>query len=258
MANENFVSLLAGWTADNYYEGPAGFMPGGSAFLASALFHVLADVGADQYIVQNRDVGTNRGWALLTRAAGAAGAELLVQVGDGVSMNEDSLGSVPFGHLTLVHIAVQPNAVDLYVQGTRVSTLAVTGLASALAPRIGTDQGGANPAGGVQVVGVGYTPNAQAFAPTLAALHYQNCRLSFDMAQFVQAPAGTPNSDFDNRWTARTGAAVPIPAGVDPATVLSAASWAPFTGAQALTRASDGFGPLATTLTNPPWAGTDV
>ena len=257
MANQNFVTTVGAFTPDNYYEGPASFMPGGGAFLASALFQVLADVAADQYIVQNRNVGNNQGWAILARPS-APGIELLVQVGNAVGMNETSLGNYQFGVLTLMHIAAQPNAVDIYLQGTLVTTIAITGSASALAPRIGTDQGGADPAGGAAVVGVGYTPNAPPFAPALAALHYQNCRATFDFAQILQAPAGSPGSDFTTRYTARTGLAPGAAQATPNDAPLGPASWAPIVGAQALTRASDGFRPAVTTLTNPPWLALDV
>lgn len=256
MPNNNYTTVLAGFTNTNFYMGPAGFMPGGPLFVASALFSYLVQPNNnDQYIVANRDVATFRGWALLGRIPPGVGGgvELFVQVGDGVSMNETSIGEYPLGMLALVHIEAVPGSARVYMQGTQVANLpGVTGIASPNAPVVGAREGGADPAFGCQLVGLAYGHNN--WSAAFATLHMQNCQAAaYDMARVVQAPVGIPEADFAARFSARRGAVQP---GVIPTT--GALSWAPSAGPTALTRQGDGQSPGTIPLVNPSWLSLDV
>ncbi len=255
MSNQNYATVLTTPTATNYYEGAAGLMPGGTGLAASVLFSVVGPVGAPQYIASNRDVPNSRGWAISLLDA-PANPILQVEVGDGATMNATAIGDLPLGMLALVHLVqAAPGQVDVYINGNLVSGPAVTGLASALSPTVLAREGGADPAGAVQLLGVAYglVPPVMSLNPSLATLHYQNCQRYYDMAPLTATGATVAGGDFAHRWSARDGA-------VDPGVIppVAAATWEPSAGTDTLARQGDGQSPATTTLTNPAWISQDV
>lgn len=257
--NQQNVSIAGGWSgAPTTYNGPAGTMPGSSganSFVASALFIPRAFTGGDQYIFANRDVASFAGWAIGITGDDATSA-FFIETGDGVGAFSRATFAPAHisGHLALIHLAVDVLLRKHFVVGELAGSGVLASIApSALGPTVGSREGGADPAPGVEIVGVAYLANSGAWTAGAAGTHFAACHRAMNMARPSQFVPTFPGPEWTNRFDVREGLApgvtTPVPGGGIGVTAPTV--WAPSNGTAQLTKGAGVVTMFAET--NPVW-----
>jgi len=258
MANDNYITGVRGFTADNValadgYQGQNGQMAGGGNFAFGALFSPIEETEIAT-VWANVDLAGFRGWRLAVDWTPTTAPALLINVGGGATLDAFSLPLLA-GAGAAVHAVVRVTGatVRVYVAGTRCHQFVITdpsAVASPKAPTVGFADSAVptESANGTIIHGMWY--DAVLTTDGQIAEHFRRCTAAFDIAARANffLPA-TP--DFANRFSARDvvqpGVRAVPPLFLPPPAPI----WVPRAGNISLTRRDSGFVP-------PPFGGTTL